>query len=178
MAGNTGKYAITLEPYALKDLRTALNLLPKDYQQKVRDMAQPLSARLKGQLIMFGMAAPSPQTKLVIQSISTPRDRFIRVDIGGSKKVGRPYGGETRKNGKKVKQSAAPAGALMWGTEYGSHPGIDRAGRRYTNRFGVPSRKSGYWIRPATDYYAPVVAQEYTTALTEIIKEYQLNGNS
>lgn len=170
-----GVMAIEVDPYQLKNLLAILRSLPTEVQQEVRDKAQPLSARLAGQLKQFADAAPTPQAKLVAQSISTPRDRLIRVDIGGSKKVGRPYGGEARKNGKKVKQSAAPAGAILWGSEYGSHKGTDQAGRAYTNRFKVGYKKSGYWIAPATDYYVPIVAREYEQMIIEIAKREGLD---
>jgi hypothetical protein len=104
MAVSKGKgiYSITLEPVALRDLRAALRLMDKETSGKVRDLAQPLSQRLAGQLMMFGMQAPAPQTKLVLDSMLTPRDRMIRVDIGGTKKVGRPYGGVKNKKGIKT----------------------------------------------------------------------------
>jgi hypothetical protein len=100
---------------------------------------------------------------------------LIRVDIGGAKKVGRAYGGEMRKNGKKVKVQRAPAGALLWGSEFGSHPGVDAMGRKYTNRFGAQYRKSGYWINPAVDYYTPIVAKEYIQIVKDLIKEAGLD---
>ena len=170
-----GVMAIEVDPYQLKNLLGILRALPTEVQQEVRDKAQPLSARLAGKLQMYADSSPTPQAKLVAQSITTPRDRLIRVDIGGTKKVGRPYGGETRKSGKKVKQSAAPAGAILWGSEYGSHKGTDFAGRAYTNRFKVGYKKSGYWIAPATDDYVPVVAREYEQMIIEIAKREGLD---
>jgi hypothetical protein len=126
---------------------------------------------------MFSQSAPAPQTKLVAQTITPKRDRLIRVDIGGSKKVGRKYGGETSKSGKgaKVRQQSAPAGALLWGTEYGSHPGIDSMGRRYTNRFKAAQNKRGYWITPAVDYYVPIVAREYAEMVQTVVKKLGLD---
>jgi hypothetical protein len=107
---------------------------------------------------------------LVVQSITTPRDRLIRVDIGGTKRVGRKYGGKTTKGGKRTNQQSAQAGALMWGSEYGSHPGIDRRGRKYTNRFKVAANPGGYWITPAVDFYTPVVAKEYIAMVQTLIR--------
>ena len=172
-----GSFRIEVEPYELKNLISTLNALDKETQGRVRDAAQPLSKRLAGQLMMFGGSSPTPQTKLVLQSLLTPRDRLIHVDIGGPKKVGRPYGGTASKSGKgnKVRRSAASAGALLWGSEYGSHSGVDRAGRRYTNRFKAPQNKSGYWINDAVDYYTPVVAKEYIQIVQGIINDLRLN---
>lgn len=168
-----GSFRIEIEPFALQNLISTLNKLDKETQAQVRDAAAPLSKRLAGQIMQFGDSSPTPQTKLVMESITTPRDRLVRVDIGGPKIVGRKYGGVPSKSGKgkKVKQTGAPAGALLWGSEYGSHSGVDRAGRKYTNRFSAPQNRGGYWLNPATDYYAPVVAKEYISIITGIIKE-------
>ena len=175
-ASGQGRVAIQVEPYQLKQLFQLLSALPKDSQNEIRDQAQMMSKRLAGQLLMFSQSAPAPQTKLVAQSISTPRDRLIRVDVGGSKKVGRKYGGEQSKSGKgsKVRQQAAPAGALLWGTEYGSHGGVDSIGRTFTNRFKTPYNKRGYWIAPAVDFYVPVVAREYALMVQQIANELRL----
>ena len=179
MANKSGRgvYAITVDPLALKNLISLLNSLDKETQNAVRDAAQPLSKRLAGQLYQFGKLSPTPQTKLVMESISTPRDRLIRVDIGGAKKVGRKYGGTASKSGKgnRVSQIAAPAGALLWGSEFGSGRGVDSIGRAYSNRFKVGANRSGYWIAPAVDFYIPILAAEYTEIVTKIIKESGLD---
>lgn len=177
MASKQGVYAIQVEPASLRNLFQTLNKLDKETQDDVRSAALPLSQRLAGQLLMFSQSAPSPQTKLVAQSIVAKRDRVIRVDVGGSKKVGRKYGGEQSKSGKgnKVRQNQAPAGALLWGTEYGSGKGTDAIGRPYSNRFKAPRNKRGYWIAPAVDYYTPIVAKEYIEIVQAIIKKVGLD---
>lgn len=177
MASKQGTFAIQVEPAALRNLIQTLNLLDKETQNQVRDAAYPLSQRLAGQLFMFSQSAPSPQTKLVAKSITAKRDRLIRVDVGGSKKVGRKYGGEQSKSGKgaKVRQQSAPAGALLWGTEYGSGKGTDSIGRPYSNRFKAARNKRGYWINPAVDYYTPIVAKEYIDIIQTIIRKVGLD---
>ena len=172
-----GSFRIEVEPIALRNLIQTLNLMDKETQQEVRDAATPLSKRLAGQIMQFGHASPTPQTKLVLQSITTPRDRLIRVDIGGPKKVGRAYGGRPSKSGKgaKVGRTQAPAGALLWGSEYGSRPGVDSMGRRYTLRFKAPYRQEGYWLNRAVDFYTPIVAKEYIQIVKGIINKLDLN---
>jgi len=168
-----GTYSIEVDPVEFKNLLGLLGSFPAEYQQLVRDRALPLSKRLAGQLMMSAQGAPAPQTKLVAQTIVAKRDRLIRVDIGGPKKVGRKYGGEASKSGKgnRVRQNAAPAGALLWGTEYGSHKGVDSLGRVYTNRFNAPTNKRGYWIAPAVDFYVPIIAREYALMVQQIADE-------
>jgi hypothetical protein len=177
MASKQGVYSIQVEPASLRNLFQTLNKLDKETQDDIRSAALPLSQRLAGQLLMFSQSAPSPQTKLVAQSITAKRDRVIRVDVGGTKKVGRKYGGEQSKSGKgnKVRQNQAPAGALLWGTEYGSGKGTDSIGRDYSNRFKAPRNKRGYWIAPAVDYYTPIVAKEYIEIVQTIIKKVGLD---
>jgi hypothetical protein len=177
MASKQGVYSIQVEPASLRNLFQTLNKLDKETQDDIRSAALPLSQRLAGQLLMFSQSAPSPQTKLVAQSIVAKRDRVIRVDVGGTKKVGRKYGGEQSKSGKgnKVRQNQAPAGALLWGTEYGSGKGTDSIGRAYSNRFKAPRNKRGYWIAPAVDYYTPIVAKEYIEIVQAIIKKVGLD---
>lgn len=172
-----GTFSITVDPVEFRNLIGLLNKLDKESQDEIRNGALPLSQRLAGQLHMFAESSPTPQTKLVAQTITPKRDRLIRVDIGGSKKVGRKYGGEQSKSGKgaKVRQQSAPAGALLWGSEYGSHAGVDQMGRRYTNRFKAPSNKRGYWINPAVDYYVPIVAREYAEMVQTVVKKLGLD---
>lgn len=165
-----GKFPITVDPKEFKDLISVLRSLDKEQSDKVRAAALPLSARLAGQLQQFALAAPAPQTKLLVSAIVPKRDRLVRVDVGGSKKVGRPYQSRATK-----KQIKAPAGALLWGTEYGSRKGVDSIGRAFTNRFKVGRNRSGYWINPAVDYYAPVVAREYAQMLQDVIKSNKVD---
>jgi hypothetical protein len=172
-----GRFDITVDPVEFRNLIGLLNALDKETQDEIRSQALPLSKRLAGQLLMFSQSAPAPQTKLVAQTITPKRDRLIRVDIGGSKKVGRKYGGEASKSGKgnKVRQQAAPAGALLWGTEFGSHPGLDSIGRRYTDRFKAGKNPRGYWITPAVDFYVPIVAREYAQMVQDVVKKAGLD---
>jgi hypothetical protein len=173
MAAKAGKgtLAITVEPIEFRNLLRLLGSLPAESQQEIRDRALPLSQRFAGQLLMFAQASKTPVAVKVAESLAPKRDRLIRVDVGGSKKVGRKYGGEKRKGGTVVKQGQAIAGALLWGSEYGSHRGVDRAGRAYSDRFKAPYKKSGYWINPAMDYYLPIIAREYAQMVQDVVKK-------
>jgi hypothetical protein len=173
MAAKAGKgtLAISVEPVEFKNLLRLLGSLPKESQQEIRDRALPLSQRFAGQLLMFANASRTPVAKKVAESLAPKRDRLIRVDVGGPKKVGRKYGGEKRKGGTVVKQGQAAAGALLWGSEYGSHRGVDRTGRAYSDRFKAPYNKSGYWINPAMDYYLPIIAREYAQMVQDVVKK-------
>ena len=166
-----GTMAITVDPVEFNNLIRLLGSLPKESQEEIRQGALPLSQRFSGQLLMFANASRTPVAKKVAESLAPKRDRLIRVDVGGTKKVGRKYGGEKRKGGTVVKQGQAAAGALLWGSEYGSHRGVDRAGRAYSDRFKAPYNKSGYWINPAMDYYLPIIAREYAQMVQDVVKK-------
>ena len=166
-----GTMAITVEPVEFRNLIRLLGSLPKESQQEIRDRALPLSQRFAGQLLQFAQASRTPVAVKVAESLVAKRDRLIRVDVGGTKKVGRKYGGEKRKGGTVVKQGQAVAGALLWGSEYGSHRGVDRRGRAYSDRFKAPYKKSGYWINPAMDYYLPIIAREYAQMVQDVVKK-------
>ena len=166
-----GTMAVTVEPTEFRNLIRLLGSLPAESQQEIRDRALPLSQRFAGQLLMFAQASRTPVAVKVAESLVAKRDRLIRVDVGGTKKVGRKYGGEKRKGGKVVKQGQAVAGALLWGSEYGSHRGVDRAGRAYSDRFKAPYNKAGYWINPAMDYYLPIIAREYAQMVQDVVKK-------
>lgn len=172
-----GRFEITVDPVEFRNLIGLLNALDKETQDEIRTNALPMSKRLAGQLFMFSQSAPSPQAALVAESIAAKRDRLIRVDVGGTKKVGRKYGGEQSKSGKgaKVRQQSAPAGALLWGSEFGSHGGVDSIGRAYTNRFKAAYNKRGYWMTPAVDYYTPIVAREYAQMVQDVVKKAGLD---
>lgn len=172
-----GKIAISVEPQALKDLFSTLRALPPEASQEVRDKAQAMSKKLAQALtVAAAFSAAPPQAILVARSISTPRDRLIRVDVGGSKKVGRPYGGERNERGRVTGRQSAPAGALLWGSEHGSRGGQDRAGRRMGLRFVKPKNPRGYWINPTVDAEIQDVANEYTEMLKAIVRRLKLEG--
>jgi hypothetical protein len=166
------KVGITVEPREFKNLIGLLNSIPKESQNEIRDLAQPLSKDLAQALsVAAAFSAAPPQAILVARSITTPRDRLIRVDIGGSKKVGRSYGGIRTES-----RTAAPAGQLLWGSEHGSTGApTDRYGRKMGRRFVKPFNKNGYWIAPTVDANIRRVADAYTDALKALIKRLGLD---
>jgi hypothetical protein len=120
---------------------------------------------LKHELEKSARLSPTPQARLVAQSLQTPKDRLPKVIIGGPKKVGRAY--RSRPNKKKTR---APAGALLWGSEYGSRQGVDRKGRNYQNRYKAPHRTKGYWIAPALESALPHARNEYEKLVNQVIE--------
>jgi hypothetical protein len=154
-----------------------LKLFDKEASAELRDKAQPLSKNLARELtVAAAFSAAPPQAILVARSIATPRDRMIRVDVGGSKRVGRPYGGKRPDS----KVTSAQAGELLWGSEYGSggQP-QDSAGRRMgRSRFVKGRNKRGYWINPTVDANIKPIADEYTQIVKDIVKKLKLEGRA
>lgn len=168
--GNTGELAL-VDPSAT--LRR-LNVLGREVQGEIRDEVAPISRMAAERLRDYAESPMNPpQAYLVAKSIIPKRDRLPRVVIGGSKQVGRKYNAEkTYKKGAKAGQTyrgklGAPAGALLWGSEYGGISGVDRAGRAYKNRFVRPRKPTGYWLsdgawdagREARDRWNIVIAR-------------------
>ncbi len=168
-----GILSIDVDPIALNGVIQTLRALDKETSKEVRDLSQPLSRRLAQALtVSAAFSAAPPQAILVARSITTPRDRMIRVDVGGPKKVGRPYGGTADARGKVRNR-------MLWGSEYGSAAKAeDRAGRRMGLRFVKTYNKQGYWIRPAVDANVQEVADEYTVMLKGIVKRLKLEGGA
>ncbi|MEI6505036.1 MAG: hypothetical protein WCO90_04040 [Planctomycetota bacterium] len=147
-----------------RHLMRSLNTLPKTVQNEIRDKAQDISKILARDLIGNAHLAPTPTAALVAKSIRTPRDRLVRVDIGGPLQVGHAY--KPRTGGRKARASA---GSLMWGSEHGSRAGKDRRGRTYSNRFHAPHNPKGYWLIPGIAEMAPSAAKEWTHLVTTVL---------
>lgn len=136
--------------------------LPKDVQNRIRDTnkanADDLARRIKNNI---GLGDP-PQAELVKDTIVGVRDRNIRVNAGGKKGVGRPYK-STKSNGRKYRP---PAGALIFGAEYGSSGKTqDRKGRPMGPRFVKPHNERGNFIGPAVDKYTPQLLRTWTKTI-------------
>lgn len=169
-AAYKGTINFVLDPITLRSYLKTIGSLDKEIQNEIRDNSQRLSLKIRDALYLRAQRSPTPQAKLVAESMTTPRDRLPTVKIGGSKKVGRPY--KQLGTGKIIK---APAGALLYGSEYGSHGGKDRAGRNQGDRFKAPRTKLGYWINPASDSMAREVFTEWVEYVDRIIKREGLD---
>lgn len=151
-----------------REVLRAMGKLPKDVQNEIRDTnkrnADLLAAEVRRNI---GVGDP-PQARLIEPSIRGVRDRNIKVEAGGPRGVGRPYKSRT-KQGRKYR---APAGALVYGAEYGSSgKSQDRKGRTMGERFVKGRNKQGYFLTPALGDFAPKLLQIwYHTINREIQK--------
>jgi hypothetical protein len=148
-------------------LKRALAQMPKEVLKEVRQKNMADARDLKDNL--QGAPQSTPQQKLVQKAIYAKQDRFIRLELGGKKRVGRQYMRRKQiKTAWGVAKSSekmpwrAPAGALVYGSEYGSSgKPKDRAGRDMGNRYVLPHRKQGYWIAPTVRKYVPDLIAKY-----------------
>lgn len=146
----------------------SMSKLPKEVQDEIRDTnkrnADLLAKEIRGKI---GAGDP-PQARLVESSIDGKRDRNIRVDAGGTKRVGRPY--KSRKsNGRSYR---APAGALIYGAEYGSSgKPQDRKGRNMGARFVRPHNERGNFIGPALQEFTPKLLRIWTNTIQHEINK-------
>lgn len=176
-----GVTTIEVDPITLRTYLQALGRLDKEIQAEVRQKAQQLAIGFKFDLELAAAFSPTPQAKLVAQSITTPRDRLPTVVIGGKKQVGRPYTSRVKRTGKTGKalpgkRIKAPAGALLYGSEYGSHGGKDSRGRNMGNRFVVGRKKDGYWISPTTETHASDIFEAWVGYVDDVLKREGIYG--
>lgn len=161
-----GSFTVTVQ--GVDDVLRDLRRLDKDASAELRDESQRLSQVVASRLRAAAASSPTPQAAAVAESIRTPRDRFVKVTVGGTKRVGRAYR-ERGRDGKRGRLVRASAGALLSGSEYGSHAGTDSAGRAYTSRFVAGHNASGYWIGPTWAKAAPDVIRAWLAALDRLL---------
>lgn len=151
-----------------RELFKALNKLPKDVQNGIRITNQTNAEKLRHEIIGEIGAGDPPQAELIKSTIKAKRDRNIRVDSGGVKQVGRAYASRT-KAGRKYR---APAGALVFGAEYGSSgKPTDRKGRAMGARFVRPHNPKGYFIGPALVRFGPILLKEWIDTINQQIRK-------
>lgn len=148
-------------------LKRALAQMPAEVQKELRKKNLADARDLKTKL--QNAPVQTPQQPLVQKAVYAKQDRYIRVEVGGKKRVGRQYNRRKQiktawgvaKSQDRIKWSA-PAGALAYGSEYGSSgKAMDRSGRRMGNRYVLPHRKQGYWITPTMKQFVPDLIAKY-----------------
>ena len=172
-----GTQTIEVDPVTLRDYLKALGRVDKEVQNEVRLKAQGLAIGFKLDLELAAAFSPTPQARLVAQSITTPKDRLPVVVIGGKKLVGRQYKSRTTKtNTGRAKKLRAPAGALLYGSEFGSRGGKDRRGRNMGNRFVAGRNTEGYWINPTTEREANTIFEAWVEIVDDVLRREGIYG--
>lgn len=180
---------IGIDPVYYRDLLSKMNKLPKEVQKDIRESSFGLSRDLakaierSGQMNALVGTAP-PQAALVAQTVVPKKDRIIRVEIGGTKRVGRKFHPlKTRRKLKNGKYSGpwrkAMAGALLYGSEFGSSgEAKDWRGRAMGRRFvlrhrpyNLGSTDNGYWIHPAWRDFIPKAFKEWEDLVNSAIEQ-------
>lgn len=171
---------VEIEPLDAKATLRWLNKQPRWINDELKDETYDIADYLRRMLYQFSLRAEAPpQARLVAGAAKVRRDRIPVVRLGGSKKVGRPY--TTRKkykrhgkgkgsylyqdSGGKGKKVRAPAGALLWGSEFGAAP------NKGTWRFARRHNPEGYWIAPAIDACVPHAVRSWRKALERAVRK-------
>lgn len=169
-----------------RSVHLAFSKLPKEIQREIRQTFRPLSNQLS-QDMKSAIGLKPPQYDLIEASIVPKTDRQIRVAVGGSRKVGRPYTKYKKFRGRdgKIHRSQfgvqknfrAPAGALIHGVESGSSgKPRDRVGRTMGNRFKLPHNPRGYFIRPTVERFAPELYETWKRTIIQAARRVKLEG--
>jgi len=170
-----------------RSIHLAFSKLPKEVQSEIRKTFRPLSNQLAHDLKTYPGPKP-PQFDLIQNAILPKTDRQIRVQVGGKKRVGRPYKRYQKFKGRdgNVHRSKfniqpgfkATAGALVNGVEYGSSgKGTDRSGRTMGNRFKMPHNPRGYFINPTIQRFAPELYEAWKNTILKAARKSGL-GNT
>ena len=111
---------------------------------RLRNAAGVAASQLAAMLRQSASSSPTPQARIVADSITIRRDRIVAVSIGGSKRVG---------------SRGTAAGAIFWGSEHGGH--------NFNAAIG-----GSYWVQPAVKRYAGSSAQGvYLAAVNGILRD-------
>ena len=151
-----------------REVLRAMGKLPKEVQNEIRDTNKRNADLLAAEARRNIGAGDPPQAKLIEPTIRGVRDRNIKVEAGGPRGVGRPYKSRT-KQGRKYR---SPAGALVYGAEYGSSgKPKDRKGRTMGERFVKGRNKEGYFLTPALGDFAPKLLRIWSDTIQREIKK-------
>lgn len=171
-----------------RSLHLAFSRLPKEVQKEIRQTFRPLSNQLAGDFKTAPGMKP-PQFDLIQKAITPKTDRQIRVQIGGTKKVGRPYKRFNKFKGRdgNIHRSKfniqpnfqAPAGALVHGVEFGSSGKTkDRSGRTMGNRFKMGHNPNGYFITPTLERFAPELYEIWKNTILKAARKSGLGTSN
>lgn len=151
-----------------KEVLKSMGKLPKEVQELIRDSNKLNADRLAREARSLISANDPPQAALIKDTIQGKRDRNIKVEAGGIKRVGRPYK-SSKSNGRAYR---APAGALIHGAEYGSSgKPQDRRGRTMGARFVKAHNELGNFLNPALRKFAPELIQIWSDTIQREIQK-------
>lgn len=140
---------VNVEAEGVAETIRAMRGIEKDLQKEANAELRAGAKKAAGELVVRLVAAagssPTPQARLLAETVKVKSDRFPTVSIGGTKKVGR---------------HGTPAGRLRWGSEHGGQ------------NFAAPAGGQ-YWIAPTVAAYAASGAiAVFRRSLYELVKRY------
>jgi hypothetical protein len=128
----------------LRGLAKVEKSLRDEANVRLRNAAGQAATGLISELRQSASSSPTPQARIVADSLKVRRDRLVSVQVGGTTSVG---------------GRGTAAGAILWGSEHGG-PNFQA------------SRGGRYWILPAVQRYAAGGAQGvYLAAVNEILRD-------
>ena len=144
MAGES----ITVDTRDIEPLTRALAevaaSLGSEANTRLQNAAGQAATQLLAALKQSAASSPTPQARIVAESMTVRRGLSVSLAIGGGLGVG---------------SRGTPAGALVWGSEHGGQ------------NFDAP-RGGSYWIAPAVDRYKAGGAEGvYLAAVNEILRD-------
>jgi hypothetical protein len=132
-----------------KEVLAALNRLPKEANNAVREASLELAQTLAGKVKAAATTDEAPQSKLLARTVKARRDRLPVIVAGGTTRLGR---------------RRAPAWKLLFGSEFGSN--------QYPQFRRPHSGRKGHWFFPVAEKQAATVAKVWGKAADRILRAY------
>lgn len=133
----------------VRETLRALNKLPKDANNELRDRMQKLAQVFAVKAKLEAQTSPTPQASTVAKTVRARRDRVPVVVAGGTRRLGR---------------RRVPAWKLLFGSEFGSN--------QY-RQFGVRHQgREGLWFFPTVEAEQKTVQREFDKATSEILARF------
>lgn len=147
MAKATG-LKVNIRISGIRETLAALQRLPKDAQDEIREASQGL-ARVLAESAAAAGRAEGRQASLVASTVKARRDRIPVIEAGGTKRLGR---------------NRKPAYKLLFGSEFGSN---------FYLQFGKAHLGSGsYWFFDTVDREQAEIIAGWQEAADRIIARF------
>lgn len=161
MAGKDA-LVVRLRITGVRETLAALNRLPKEASQQLKDRSQKLAGDLAGK-IRQAATREGRQAAALAKTVRARRDRLPVVQAGGTRKVGR---------------HKAPAWGLVFASEFGMNaksgwyakPRYEKeTGRQYKPHLG----RHSYWFFTTVDDNQAEIATQWREAADEVVRSFE-----
>lgn len=153
MAKKKTSLTIRVTEEGVLDTLKALNRLPKDANNELRDRAQKLAESLVPKIQSAARADVSPQAALMAPLVKARRDRLPVIVAGGTKRVGR---------------RRVPAWAVLFGAEFGAN--------RFPQFRKAHTGRDGSWLFGVVESERTAIFRAWDQAADAVVRKFSDGG--